>query len=57
MWAQTKNHLDALKPAFEPSGAKYKAIVSNVSHPALKGTYSGSAIRDELLARAMGFAQ
>ncbi len=25
--------LDAWKPKFDPSGAKYKFIVSNVSHP------------------------
>jgi len=46
--------LDAWKPAFDPSGAKYKFIVSNVSHPAIKGVYAGFAIRDELWKRTNG---
>lgn len=46
--------LDAWKPAFDPSGAKYKIIVSNVSHPVLKGVYTGFAIRDELWKRTNG---
>ena len=46
--------LDKWKPAFDPSGAKYKCIVSNVSHPVLKGVYAGFAIRDELWKRTKG---
>ena len=46
--------LDKWKPAFDPSGAKYKLIVSNVSHPVLKGVYTGFAIRDELWKRTKG---
>ncbi len=46
--------LDAWKPAFDPSGAKYTFIVSNVSHPVLKGVYTGFAIRDELWKRSNG---
>jgi len=46
--------LDAWKPAFDPSGAKYKLIVSNVSHPVIKGVYTGFAIRDELWKRTNG---
>ncbi len=46
--------LDKWKPAFDPSGAKYKFIVSNVSHPVLKGVYTGFAIRDELWKRTNG---
>lgn len=46
--------LDAWKPAFDPSGAKYKVIVSNVSHPVLKGVFAGFAIRDELWKRTNG---
>ncbi|MFH0724903.1 MAG: TRAP transporter substrate-binding protein [Pseudomonadota bacterium] len=46
--------LDAWKPAFDPSGAKYKCVVSNVSSPALKGTFAGFAIRDELWKRTNG---
>jgi TRAP-type C4-dicarboxylate transport system substrate-binding protein len=46
--------LDKWKPAFDPSGAKYKCVVSNVSHPVLKGVYAGFAIRDELWKRTNG---
>jgi len=46
--------LDAWKPNFNPAGAKYKFIVSNVSHPVLKGVYAGFAIRDELWKRTNG---
>ncbi len=46
--------LDAWKPSFDPSGAKYKLIVSNVSHPVIKGVYAGFAIRDELWKRSNG---
>ena len=46
--------LEKWKPAFDPSGAKYKCIVSNVSHPVLKGVYAGFAIRDELWKRTKG---
>jgi TRAP-type C4-dicarboxylate transport system substrate-binding protein len=46
--------LDAWKPAFDPSTAKYRCIVSNVSHPVLKGVYAGFAMRDELWKRTNG---
>ncbi len=46
--------LEAWKPQFNPSGAKYKLIVSNVSHPAIRGVYTGFAIRDELWKRTNG---
>ena len=49
-----KDPLEAWKPAFDPSGAKYKIIVSNVSHPVIKGVYAGFAIRDELWKRTNG---
>jgi TRAP-type C4-dicarboxylate transport system substrate-binding protein len=52
-WAAAPS-LDAWKPAFDPSGAKYKCIVSNVSHPVLKGVFAGFAIRDELWKRTNG---
>ena len=51
-WAQAS--LDKWKPAFDPSTAKYRCIVSNVSHPVLKGVYAGFAIRDELWKRTNG---
>ncbi|BBO74867.1 hypothetical protein DSCW_22840 [Desulfosarcina widdelii] len=49
-----KPSLDAWKPDFDPSGAKYKCIVSNVSHPVIKGVYAGFAMRDELWKRTNG---
>jgi len=52
--AQQKSPLDAWKPAFDPSKAKYKLVVSNVSSPAIKGVYAGFAIRDELWKRTNG---
>lgn len=52
--AAKKPSLDKWKPAFDPSTAKYKFIVSNVSHPVLKGVYTGFAIRDELWKRTKG---
>jgi TRAP-type C4-dicarboxylate transport system substrate-binding protein len=42
------------KPTFDPSGAKYKCVVSNVSTPALVGTMAGFEIRDELWKRTNG---
>jgi len=52
--AQQKSPLDAWKPGFDPSGAKYKLVVSNVSSPAIKGVFAGFAIRDELWKRTNG---
>ncbi len=53
-WAKKAPSLAAWKAKFDPSGAKYKCIVSNVSHPAIKGVYAGFAIRDELWKRTNG---
>ncbi len=52
--AKKKPSLDAWKAKFDPSGAKYKCIVSNVSHPVIKGVYAGFAIRDEMWKRTNG---
>ena len=52
--AKKKPSLDAWKPDFDPSGAEYRCIVSNVSHPVLKGVYTGFAFRDELWKRTDG---
>ncbi len=49
-----KPSLDAWKPDFDYSKAKYKCIVSNVSHPVIKGVYAGFAIRDELWKKSNG---
>lgn len=46
--------LDRWKPAFDPSTAPYRCIVSNVSHPVMKGVYAGFAIRDEVWKRTGG---
>jgi TRAP-type C4-dicarboxylate transport system substrate-binding protein len=53
-WAKKAPSLDKWKPAFDPSGAKYKCMVSNVSHPVIKGVFAGFAIRDELWKRTNG---
>ena len=53
-WAKTNPSLEPWKPDFDPSGAPYKCIVSNLSHPDLKGVYAGFAIRDELWKRTNG---
>jgi len=52
--AKKKPSLDAWKAKFDPSTAKYKCIISNVSHPVLKGVYVGFALRDELWKRTNG---
>jgi len=52
--AKKEDPLAKWKPDFDPSGAKYKVIVSNVSHPVLKGTFAGFSIRDELWKRTNG---
>jgi len=49
-----KPSLDKWKASFDPKTAKYKLIVSNVSHPVIKGVYTGFALRDELWKRTNG---
>jgi TRAP-type C4-dicarboxylate transport system substrate-binding protein len=51
---QKASPMDAWKPKFDPSGAKYVMKVSNVSTPALEGVKSGFAIRDALWERTKG---
>jgi len=46
--------LDAWKPSFDHSGAKYVMKVSNVSHPAMACVSLGYRIRDELWKRTDG---
>lgn len=46
--------LDAWKPSFDPSGAKYKVVVSCVSHPGMRGIYAGFAMRDSLWEKTNG---
>jgi len=52
--AKKKPSLDKWKPDFDPKGAKYKCIVSNVSTPGLVGTLAGFEIRDEVWKRTNG---
>lgn len=54
MPAKKASPLDKWKPGFDPSGAKYKCIISNVSHPVIKGVYAGFMLRDELWKRTNG---
>ncbi|MBI5017787.1 MAG: TRAP transporter substrate-binding protein [Deltaproteobacteria bacterium] len=51
---QKANPLDAWKPKFDPSTAKYVMKVSAVSHPAIEGFAVGYRIRDELWKRTNG---
>ncbi|MCP4022273.1 MAG: C4-dicarboxylate ABC transporter substrate-binding protein, partial [Desulfobacteraceae bacterium] len=53
-FAKKKPSLEKWKPDFDPKGAKYKCIVSNVSTPALVGTFAGFQIRDEVWKRTNG---
>lgn len=41
-----KDPLAAWKPKFDPSGAEYTYILSNVSHPVIEGVAAGYRIRD-----------
>ena len=50
--AEKKSPLDAWKPSFDPSGAKYRCIF--YIHPVIKGVYAGIAMRDELWKRTNG---
>lgn len=54
MAQQKAPSLDAWKPKFDPSGAKYKAVVSNVSSPALKGVFAGFQFRDAIWEKSGG---
>jgi len=46
--------LAAWKPAFDPGGAEYKYILSNVSHPAIEGVGVGYKIRDKVWEKSGG---
>jgi TRAP-type C4-dicarboxylate transport system substrate-binding protein len=52
--AKKKPSLDKWKPDFDPKGAKYRCIVSNVSTPGLVGVLAGFEIRDEVWKRTNG---
>ena len=49
-----KDPLAAWQPKFDPSGAKYTYILSNVSHPVIEGVAAGYRIRDKVWERTNG---
>ncbi|TKB10751.1 TRAP transporter substrate-binding protein [Desulforhopalus sp. IMCC35007] len=50
----TKNPLEAWQPKFDPTGAEYTYILSNVSHPVIAGVGVGYAIRDKVWEKSGG---
>ncbi len=52
--AGKKPSINKWKANFDFSKAKYKCIISNVSHPAIKGVYTGFALRDEIWKKTNG---
>jgi len=46
--------LAAWKPKFDPSGAKYTYLLSNVSHPVIEGVNAGYRIRDAVWEKTNG---
>ena len=51
---EKKDPLAAWKPAFDPSGADYTYILSNVSHPVIEGIAAGYRIRDKVWEKSDG---
>ncbi len=49
-----KNPLEAWQPKFDPSGAQYTYILSNVSHPVIEGVGVGYRIRDKVWEKSGG---
>ncbi len=49
-----KDPLAAWQPQFDPSGAEYTYILSNVDHPAIEGIAVGYHIRDKVWQRSGG---
>ena len=52
--AEKKDPLAAWKPKFDPSGAKYSYILSNISHPVIEGVAVGYSIRDAVWEKSKG---
>lgn len=46
--------LASWQPAFDPSGAKYTYILSNISHPVIEGVAAGYHIRDAVWEKSNG---
>ena len=51
---EKKDPLAAWKPAFDPSGAEYTYLLSNVSHPVIEGVAVGYHIRDKVWEKSNG---
>lgn len=49
-----KNPLEAWQPKFDPSGAEFTYILSNVSHPVIEGVGAGYRIRDKVWEKSGG---
>ncbi|RLB77725.1 MAG: C4-dicarboxylate ABC transporter substrate-binding protein [Deltaproteobacteria bacterium] len=54
MAAGKKDPLAAWQPKFDPSGAKYTYILSNISHPVIEGVAVGYRIRDMVWEKTNG---
>jgi len=48
------NPLEGWKPAFNPAGAEYTYVLSNIAHPGIAGIGVGYKIRDKVWARSNG---
>lgn len=53
-YAANNDALAAWQPSFDPSGAKYKYLLSNVAHPGIAGIGVGYKIRDRVWAESNG---
>ncbi len=51
---EVKDPLAAWQPSFDPKGAEYTYILSNVDHPAIEGIAVGYHIRDKVWKRSGG---
>ncbi len=51
---EKKDPLAAWKPKFDPSGAEYTYILSNISHPVIEGVGAGYRIRDRVWEASKG---
>ena len=52
--AEKNDPLAAWKPKFDPSGAEYRYILSNISHPVIEGVAVGYRIRDAVWKQTNG---
>lgn len=52
--AEEKDPLAAWKPSFDPSGAEFTYLLSNVSHPVIEGVAVGYRIRDAVWEKTNG---